>query len=142
MPHFSALQQHLGVTASSQTILPLTESCCILFPKDTIQYTSIKSEILRLVICAPASPELNYLLILAAPNTKNVYICIYRCVYMHIYILYTSSWCRYTHTPQDSLYHVTHTEEHVYFKVLSKQLKCMTRLKNCCALQYVQLVHN
>lgn len=92
MPHFCALQQHLSVKASSETILPLTESCCILFPKDTIQYISIKSELLRLLICAPASPELNYLLILIASNTKNLYICTYVymhkqvCVYAYIYI--------------------------------------------------------
>lgn len=116
MPHFCALQQHLSVKASSETILPLTESCCILFPKDTIQYISIKSELLRLLICAPASPELNYLLILIASNTKNLYICTYVymhkqvCVYACIY-LYTSSWCKYTHTPQHTM---LYTQKNMY----------------------------
>lgn len=66
--------------------LSLTPSCYILFPKiKAIQNISIKSELLRtVIICAPVSPELNYLLILTASNTKNLCVCMYAYIYIHI----------------------------------------------------------
>lgn len=45
----------------------------------------MKSELLRVfIICAPISPELNYLLILTASKAKNFCVCVY--AYVCIYI--------------------------------------------------------